>query len=384
MAPETLSAVPSPAQHPVRSYAKANRELLGAFERYLVARGQSSGTIRAYKAAVLTLVESLGSASIAEVDRDTLRQLLGQLYKKGLDSNTIRLRTCALRAFFKFIRLTGLTKHDPTLALAHRKIPGRVQRVLTIEEVERLIGAARDPFEQAVAEVLYSTGVRVSELANLRLEDIDFANGQIGSIRVHKGKGGKDRVVLFGSKAAKAMREYLAWRPSQAGFLFEAPARAGELYRRRGSWAVRFYVNGEQRTMTLFRTSSMGRPSGAPLVPVMPTPAQARREFDRIASKIPGYRAIPARPYTARAICNVVHRLAQRAKLGRVYPHALRRAFACHMLQGGGNLRAIQDLLGHERIGTTMLYTSLTAADLKKIHTKFHPHERGGSDAKTE
>jgi integrase/recombinase XerC len=352
------------AATPLRSYAKANRELAAAFERYLVARGQPQTTIRAYKAPVLTLIESLGATSIAEVDRARIRLLLADLYQKGLDSNTIRLRTIALRAFFKFIRLTGLTKHDPTLGLAHRKIPGRLQRVLTIEEVERLIAASRDPFERAVAEVFYSTGVRVSELVRLRIEDIDFADGRLGSIRVKSGKGQKDRVVLFGSKAAKAMRDYLAWRPSQAGFLFEAPARSGSIFVHRKCWNARFYAGSVQHEISIGRVQDF------------PTPAQARREFDRIAAQVPGYRVTPARPYTTKAIGNALHRLAHRASLGRVHPHALRRAMACHMLVSGANLRAIQDLLGHEKLTTTMLYTSLTAENLKAVHQRTHPHEQ--------
>lgn len=347
----------------VRSYAKTNKELAAAFERYMVARGNSPRTIRSYRDSVKRLVEMLGATSIAEVERDTLRRLLGKLYDRGVCSNSIRLHTGALRAFFKFIRLTGLTKYDPTLGLAHRKIPGRLPRVLTVEEIERLIAAARDPFERAVPEVLYATGVRVSELVSLRLEDIDFASRVI---RVHKGKGGKDRVVLFGSKAAQAMRDYLAWRPSQAGFLFEAPARSGRVSVRSGSWYARFYVDRVQREISIGRVKDF------------PTQEQARREFDRIVSKIPGFRTTPARPYNPRAIVNVLHRLAHRAKLGRVHPHALRRAMACHMLVSGANLRAIQDLLGHERITTTMLYTSLTAENLKAVHTKFHPHTLEG------
>jgi integrase/recombinase XerD len=155
-----------------RSYAKTNRELVAAFERYLVSRGRSSTTIRAYRAPSLDLVDFMGARSLAEVDRSTLRQFLMRLQAKGVCANTIRLRTCALRAFFRFIRLTGLTDGDPTLLLAHRKLPERKPRVLTIEEVERLIGAARGPFERAVIEVLYGAGVRVSEFVKLRLEDI--------------------------------------------------------------------------------------------------------------------------------------------------------------------------------------------------------------------
>jgi site-specific recombinase XerD len=356
-APGTLS------QPPVRSYAKTNRELAAAFERYMLARGNSPGTIRSYRDSVGRLLDMLGASSIAEVERDTLRGLLGKLYERGLTSSSIRLHTCALRAFFKFIRLTGLTKHDPTFSLPHRKVPGRLPRVLTIEEIEQLIAAASDPFERAVPEVLYSTGVRVSELVSLRLEDIDF-DGRV--IRVHKGKGGKDRIVLFGGKAAQAMRDYLAWRPSQAGFLFEAPARNGSIFKdcrsaKRRIWLGACYVDGKQHQI------SVGR------VVDIPTREQARQKFDRIASKISGFRVTLARPYTTKAIGNALHRLAHRAGLGRVHPHALRRAMACHMLVAGANLREIQDLLGHAKLTTTMIYTSLTAENLRAVHAKFHP-----------
>jgi site-specific recombinase XerD len=357
---------------PVRSYAVANRELVKAFERYLIARGQSASTLRAYRDSAQRLVDSLGATSVSEVDRGTIRQLQADLCDKGLESNSIRLHTCGLRSFFKFVRLTGLTNRDPTLLLSHRKVPGRLPIVLTIDEVERLIAAAKDPFERAVPEVLYSTGVRVSEFVNLRLEDIDFA-GHV--IRVKKGKGGKDRVVLFGSKGAEAMRAYLEWRPSHAGFLFESPARNGCIYTRCGSWYLNYYDNRIQREIRFGSVSDI------------PTPELARKEVEAAASKIPGYRPAPARPYTPQAIREVLHRLAHRANLGRVHPHALRRAMACHMLQHGSNginLRVIQDLLGHTNLSTTMLYTHLTTEDLKRVHEKYHPHEQGGDDGEKE
>ena len=130
-----------------------------------------------------------------------------------------------------------------------------------------------------------------------------------------------------------------------------------------------FYVDGVLRSISLGKTNEQ-------------TEEEAQREFERIAASIPGYRPKPARPYTTRAISNIINRLASRAGVGRVHPHSLRRAMACHMLSGGANIRAIQDLLGHDRIGTTQLYTHLTAEELKAVHQKAHPHEqRGSSDA---
>jgi site-specific recombinase XerD len=300
-------------QTPVLSYEKSNRELVAAFERYFSSMGKSPTTVRAYRISILALVKFLGARSMGEVDRDVLRQFLAKMRERGLCPNTIRLRTCALRSFFRFIRLAGLSTGDPTLLLAQRKIPNRIQRVLTIKEVEQLIAAARTPFERAVIEVLYATGVRVSELVNLRFEDVraDEGGSQIGSIRVHNGKGGEDRIVLFGKKAAQAIRAHRKSSSPNSGFLFEAPARNGSL-----------------------------------------------------------------RPYTTRAIVGVIHRVARRVKIGGVYPHALRRAFASHMLASGGDLRAIQELLGHKNLRTTTLYTGLTAENLKAVHERTHPHEK--------
>ena len=186
---------------PTKSHARSNRELVESYERYLIARGNAAPTIRAYLDGVNRLVDGLGAASVVELERDTIRQTLGQWYDKGLTANSIRLHVCALRSFFKFIRLTGLTKHDPMLLVGYRKLPTRLPVVLTVEQVERLIAAAQDPFERAIMEVLYSTGVRVSELVKLRLEDINRATR---TIRVHKGKGRK--IASFCLEATRRRR----------------------------------------------------------------------------------------------------------------------------------------------------------------------------------
>ncbi len=353
-----------------KSHARSNRELVEAYERYLVARGNAAPTRRAYLDTVNRLVAVIGAVSVVDLDRSTIRQLLGNLHGKGLGASSVNLHMCALRSFFKFIRLTNLTRHDPMLLMGRHKVPTRLPVVLTVEQVEKLIAAARDPLERAVAEVLYSTGVRVSELIRLRLEDVDW---MAHSIRVHNGKGGKDRVVLFGSYAEKAMREYQEWRPSTAGFLFEAPPRMGHLVIRDqagkrskgGSWYAFFCVDRVQRGISLGSVRKIG------------SRACARKIFERLAARIPGYQPVPSRPYTSRAICGLCRRLGHRAKLGRVHPHALRRAMASHMLQNGGNLRVVQDLLGHERLNTTMRYTWLDANHLRSVHQRCHPHEEG-------
>ncbi len=346
---------------PVKSYARANQELAAAFDRYLQIRGFRPSTQASYGKSVVRLIESVGSTSIVGADRLELRKFLGELLDRGLDSNTIRRHTASLRCFFRFLQLSGLTQRDPTLTLPHRRLPGRLPRVLTLKEIELLIAAGNSPLETAVAEFLYSTGVRVSELVAMRLEDVNFATGVA---RVKKGKGGKDRIVLFGRKADAALRRMIEWRPPKAGFLFEVPTAVGEMFIRDGSWCGRFYdksMNTRQRTVRLGRVSDL------------PTHPQARRVFDRILAATPTYKPLPARPYTAKRVRDIVSRMGTRAGIGRVHPHALRRAFASHMLEGGADLRAIQDLLGHEKVTTTVLYTSLSATNLKEVHTRCHP-----------
>lgn len=360
-------------QTPIRSYSGSNRKLLEAYCRYLVARGQAAATIRSYRDSVSRLVESLGAESVIGAERSEIRALLAKLYGKGLADNSIRLHTAALRSFFKYLRLTGLTKHDPTLMLAHRKVPGRLPLVLTVQQVEALIAAARDPFERAVSELLYSTGVRVSELLALQVENVDFPGRKI---LVKKGKGGKDRYVIFGSYAEKAMQEYLAWRPHETGYLFEAPARRGTIFRcqkhswKSPSWFGLYYSNSVQKKIRIGYVCDL------------PSLDDARREFDLLLASDPGFKVLPARPYRPDAIRGVLNRLAHRAGIARVHPHALRRAMACHLLSSSGDLRAIQELLGHERLSTTMRYTHLTAEDMKRVHERCHPHEQqnGGSN----
>jgi len=298
------------SETPIRSYAKSNLELSAAFARYVSIRGFATATVEGYTDTVSRFIDSLGSASVVVADRAALRRFLGGLLGRGVSQNTVRRHTCALRLFFKFLQQSRLTFHNPTAMLAHRALPRRLPRVLTITEVDRLIAAAKTPLENGVLEFLYSTGVRVSELASMRLEDVDL---EARRARVVRGKGQKDRIVLFGSKAVAALQKLDAARPSRGGWLFESPERNGRV----------------------------------------------------------------TRPLTARGIRTLVSRVARRAGVGRVHPHSLRRAFATHMLEGGADLRVIQTLLGHTNVSTTALYTGLSSMSLKETHTRCHPTAGG-------
>lgn len=293
-----------------QSFARTNEEIAAGFDRYMVSRGLSRPTRRSYRDSIGRFIEMLGSRSVLDASRADIRELQTRLLEKGLSPNSLLLHTAALHAFYKFLRMAELVQKDPSLRVEVRRVPRRLPRVLTVEEVEALIAASRTAFELAVIEVLYATGVRVSELLKIRLEDINF---QSGTIRVNKGKGGKDRLVPFGSHAGAAMSIYLSSRAE--GFLFERSRKDGA-----------------------------------------------------------------HNPYSPDHIRKMLRRLAARAGVSGVHPHAFRRACATHMLASGAELRAVQELLGHEKLATTTLYTHLTVEDLKRIHERCFPRDKGESE----
>ena len=221
---------------PVRSYAKSNQQLLGAFETYLISLNRSIPTRRAYLDSAERLVEVLGSKDVIEADRNDIRALQSQLLAKGVTANSIRLHIGGIRAFSKFLRLAGLTSHDPTLLLAHRKLTVTRAAGANGSRNRALDRCQQTPLERAIIEVLYSTGVRISELTALRVENITFS--EPGVIRVNRGKGDKDE-MLFRKPGLR--QRFGSTSTAVDGFLFEAPARVGEFFARWRSWYARFY-----------------------------------------------------------------------------------------------------------------------------------------------
>jgi integrase/recombinase XerD len=350
------------SESPIRSYARANQELAASFERYLIARGTSPATRSAYAETISRLIELLGSISVADADRSAIRKFLGTLCDRGLNPHSINRHTYAIRSFFKFVRLTGMTRGvDVSIMLPYRKLPHRVPRVLTVAEIERLIAASKTPLERATVQILYSTGCRVSELSRLRVDDIDFSKPEPPwTVRIHKGKGGKDRVVLIGEFAAAAIRRLLEYYPSKTGLLFEAPSRGAGLVDKKvpfGSWTGYYYERGVQRSVSLGKG----------------TESEAQARLNRITSKIDGFHVKPARPYPSRAIHGILKRVAERAGIKGVHPHAIRRAFATHLLEHGADIRVVQELLGHTNLATTAIYLNLSPENVKKVHANCHP-----------
>ncbi len=291
---------------------------LAAFERYLRAeRGLSPHTVRAYSGDIRSLfghLSNCGLADLSELDLSVLRAWLAVQHGAGQARTTIARRAAAARAFTAFAHERGLLADDPGARLASPKAKRQLPDVLAPEEMiavlEQMPAATGDPLELrdlAIMELLYATGIRVSELCGLDLDDIDDSRRTIRVL----GKGSKERVVPVGVPAARAVDR---WRES-------------------------------------------GRP---PLVATNSGPALFL-----------GARGGRLDPRTARRIVHA--RIAAVASAPDTGPHGLRHTAATHLLEGGADLRSVQEFLGHASLSTTQIYTHVSIERLVSAYRQAHP-----------
>lgn len=310
-----------------RTRGAASSRYLEAFLEMLAAeRGAAANTLDAYKRDLGDFLDYAreGGREALSADGETLRQYMHSLTKAGLSSRTAARRLSALRQFFQFLFAEGFRADNPSLTIDRPKQRQPLPKFLSEDEVDRLLAAAAARAEpdrariMALLEILYATGLRVSELVGLPLS----ALGRDGKTLIVRGKGGKERMVPLTDPAVNALAAYKAIRdhfapagPPTKGpspWLFPSRSRQGHLTR------VRF--------------------------------GQLLKEV-AVAAGIP---------------------------LGRVSPHVLRHSFASHMLAHGADLRSLQQLLGHADISTTQIYTHVVQARLEALLQEAHPLARLG------
>jgi integrase/recombinase XerC len=297
-------------------------------------RNASAHTLRAYRREVLSfatyLGETLGAdAEIAEVDHLHIRAYLGQLYDRGLTKASAARALAAIRSWFHWLAKEHRIAQNPAVLVSTPKLPKHLPRVPSMEEVNGLLNsmetaegaatkndaAAWPERDRMIFELLYGCGIRNSELVGIDLPDIQWKNDAI----LVKGKGRKQRYVPLGDEAALAMRAYL-------------PQREAKL---RAACKLALLTDG-------------------PLVINLRARGSAR--------------------LTTRSVGRLVKRIAlSRGLASDVHPHTLRHAFGTHMLEEGADLRAIQEMLGHERLSTTQRYTQLTATQVQRVYDETHP-----------
>jgi len=303
------------------------RELMELFDHHLrYEKNASPHTISSYLSDLeqfCTFFRRMDAAGnpvdidIRDIDHLSIREFMGHLYQKGLSKNTISRKVSTLRAFYKFLRHEELVEKNPTLLVSLPRVPKKIPPHLELDQVAALLDAPSADTDaglrdRAILEVLYATGIRVGELVDMNMQDVNMTEGII----LVRGKGRKERLVPFGDSACRALEKYYSVRQR---LLFSA----GE----------------EGRDMqAVFLNLKGGRLSAR----------SVRRIMDR-------------------HILNLAVHL-------NVSPHSLRHSFATHLMNAGADLRVIQELLGHVSLSTTQKYTHLSIEQLVKVYKKTHPH----------
>jgi integrase/recombinase XerC len=308
--------------------------IVHALKAYLLHLGLekrvSEATMRAYEGDVVQFTDHLRAGLSREPDFSdaeplAVRSFLGRLSREGYSKRSVARKIASLRSFFAYCAGRGLCAADPTLGIAAPKTGGSLPVFASVQAMNRMmeipaLDTMRGLRDRAVLEILYGTGMRLSELAGCSVGSCDFERGTISVV----GKRNKERMLPLGGKAAEHLRRYLETRYRAAPAVFES--RAG---------------------------------LGAFLGPALSDPLVAGRGGERISK---------------RTIQRIVRRyLEHAASLARMSPHVLRHTFATHLLDAGADLRAVQELLGHASLSTTQIYTHVTTERLRAVFDKAHP-----------
>ena len=301
---------------------KVNSEIGKGIKKFLnslqAERHVSEHTLRAYRKELSRFAEFLGpEIRWKDLDHVFVRSFLSHLHGLGLSKVSVARALAAVRSLYKWLAREGIVQQNPAKLVATPKLPRKLPRVPTLEEMNGLLdspapeAAAFPERERAIFELLYGCGLRNSELVGIELEDIQSANGVI----LVRGKGKKQRYVPLEGKAEEALKLYIE-------------ARRKVLAEMRKS-TRRLFINRR----------------GGPLT---------TRSVARIVKQIAVARGLPP----------------------DIHPHTLRHAFGTHMLAEGADLRAIQELLGHERLSTTQKYTQLSIKQVTEVYDRTHPRAR--------
>jgi len=287
------------------------------FLRTLRERNASAHTIKAYTGDLKEFWEYVGGRSWTAIDHLVIRGFLSHLYEKGLGKTSVARSLAAVRSLYRWLAQEGVVEQNPATLVATPKLPKKLPRVPTIEEMNTVFDgkmpevAAFPERDQLMFELLYGCGIRNSELVSINLDDISLSAGAI----LIRGKGKKERYVPFGESVQSAVAIYLPKRQQVlAGKKNHLPA---------------LLVNQRGGRLT---TRSVGR----------------------IIKKIA----------VAKGLSPDVH------------PHTLRHAFGTHLLEEGADLRAIQEMLGHERLSTTQRYTQLSMKHVLQVYDQTHPRAK--------
>jgi integrase/recombinase XerC len=297
------------------------QEIFSRYIAYLQAeRNVSQYTVRNYTNDLMEFFQfakESGIDNLRQVNKQTLRAYLAKLMEEKYAKSSISRKLSAIRSFYRYLMREELVSVSPAATTVSPRLDKRLPAFLTVEEAKRLVESPdlsqpQGQRDRALMELLYASGLRVSELVNMNLEQINLATNEI---RVW-GKGSKERVVLIGGPAARALNTYII--------------------------EGRRELLGNKKNNALF----------------------VNRYGERIL---------------ARRVQKILNKYSKNIKKN-VHPHMLRHTFATHLLDGGADLKVVQELLGHADLSSTQIYTHVTQSRARQIYLSAHPMAKGESD----
>ncbi len=357
----SLTLVPESNQQIRRIFN--NEQIIEKFDKWLLLCGKAKNTRRSYILSARRFAQFI-EKPLTVATKEDVGAFLGSLYAKGLAPSTIQVRLDALRVLGDCLQLGGQVRASVPRFLLRRKVPSRLHKVKSEQEIRRLIRATRTPRDLAIMELGYASALRVNELANLYVQDVNL---RARSLIVRQGKGGDDRIALFGTPAANALREYLGNRTTGRLFLQHPRRQGGGIWfnSRCHIWSGQWRETDENGKRVM-RTVRLGDYE-------IPSRARARIALDAYLS---GKLAKPEpdkKPLGKKGIYRVIVAAAKRAGIPGVHPHVLRHSCATHCLNHGMDIRHVQELLGHTSLIATQKYLHLATANLQATHAKFFP-----------
>ena len=281
-------------------------QLISEYLNWLeVERGLSRNTIDAYKNDLIGFFDYFQNIeNLDEIKRNNFSEYTMFLASNNISASSITRKIASIKGFFKYVSANREIKANPALAINSPKLPKRLPKVITFEEIKKLLNNRLTVKEKAVFELLYATGLRVSELVNLEIKNVDFKNNLIKTT----GKGSKERFVPVGKKAKAALNEYFKQRE------LILKTKFGSNYKENA-----IFINDNGKKITRQWVYNFIKKQG-----------------------------------------ETIHK--------QISPHTIRHSFATHLLENGADLRAVQELLGHSSVVTTQLYTHISKKRLKEIY----------------
>lgn len=297
-----------------------NKELIDGFKTYLsVERNFSAHTIYAYCSDIVSYFLWLDKLSCFEVDFNKLREYLYFIQRFEYKKSTIARKTASIRTFYKFLYRERYIDSNPSVSLSSPKKPKSLPKFLTIEEVEKILNNVKIDTpagfrNRVILELLWATGMRVSELSNLNFGDLNLEENEIKVF----GKGSKERIVLISDRAKSYLEQYI-------------------------KTARKLLAPGY--------------------------------EISEISDDSPVFINSTAFRLQNKTIRNVIHEVVNKIELPKkVTPHVFRHSFATHLIENGADLRVVQELLGHAGISNTQIYTHISMKHMQEVYDSAHPH----------